>query len=361
MVDNSRLRFSVAERGDGFFQHVWLDEDGNGQFWPEEMIVNSAQGGHLFLEVIRTRGSGHSPGHRSGVQGTVACYGARAHSVDVRKRKGREAVVVRGAYEDPAASPYTLELEAVPDESAIRVRHRLDFQGRPGRDLVKAWGLRVPFRYRMGRDFKKRLVSYGCEAGAEEVLVEQTSWSEFGNQFNERIHAHALEAAARPAERSQGWAFALPCLPEDQIPWPYWTVSALVQERPALYRVWKATGRGVSSLPVRQGRRCGGWVDLSDERWGMAVGIAEMARRAPKALEVDAALDATRGEVTVYLHPRHVAPLDLRPTFQGQPAESRQKALGLSQTQTVVFYFHAGSARDAGVDAVVARLLAEGR
>ena len=71
------------------------------------------------------------------------------------------------------------------------MRHRLDFRGNPERDRVRAWGMRVPLRYRMGEAFKKRLVSYGVEDGIEAVLVEQTRWSEYAHGFIQSMHRNA--------------------------------------------------------------------------------------------------------------------------------------------------------------------------
>lgn len=345
MLDNGSVKFSVSRNGDGFFQHVWLDEDENGAYWPEEMIVHSAVRGHVFLDLVQPSGR------------TIRSQGV-AHNVDLRTRKSGDVVVVKGALDDPGASGYSLELQAVPGESAIRVTHSLDPRIDPKRYRVKAWGLRVPMRYRLGADYDRRLVSYACEHGVEEVLVEETRWSYYANWFIERNHA-ALRQGGATEETQTSWAtgFNEHHLPEDQLPWPYWTRSAVVQETPSSYRIWKATAKNVGSLPVYRGKTSCGWVDLYDGRWGMAVGIKDMVKQAPAALEVDAEIDDTRGEVTAYFHPRHVAPIDLRPTKKSQSSKDRLKETGLTKKRTVVFYFHKGSAEEAGVAKKVESLL----
>jgi hypothetical protein len=345
MLDNGSVKFSVSRNGDGFFQHVWLDEDGNGAYWPEEMIVHSAVRGHVFVDLVRQSGK------------TLRCQGT-ATSADIRSRKTGDAVVVKGTLGDPGKSGYTLEIEHVPGESAVRVTHALDLRIDPERDRVKAWGLRVPMRYRLGDEYDKRLVSYGCEHGAEEVLVEETRWSYYAHWFIERMHESLKKRNDTGlSQLSQATGFDEHHLPKDQIPWPYWTQSAVVQESPTSYRIWKATAKNVGSLPVYRGKTSSGWVDLYDGRWGMAVALKDMVKRAPAALEVDAEIDSTRGEVTVYFHPRHSAPIDLRPTRKGQSLKERLKETGLSAKRTVVYYFHKGSAEEAKVGEKMGALL----
>jgi hypothetical protein len=95
------------------------------------------------------------------------------------------------------------------------------------------------------------------------------------------------------------------------------------------------------AAPPARAERADGWLDITDDRRGVAVGIRHFIEEYPKELAIDESGQAQRVHL-VAAGRRH----ELRPQLRHAPgSEGRHRELGagLAKTSELVFYFHPAS------------------
>ncbi|MGD0089489.1 MAG: hypothetical protein ABSE73_06170 [Planctomycetota bacterium] len=86
-------------------------------------------------------------------------------------------------------------------------------------------------------------------------------------------------------------------LPEPEHNW--WRLFMVEQDSPLHFRAWRAESNSTAALTVQHGQQAAGWISEYDEQGGLLCAYRDLAKRAPKALCIDA---AAGGRARVLLH-----------------------------------------------------------
>ena len=244
----------------------------------------------------------------------------------------RATLVLRGRYlheklgrslpdRPDTPSRVDIRIHAFAGQSYLLLEHTFVYEGNPETDFLARCGLTLPLNLRA--DKGKRVT-----AAAGQHRVER--W----------MYANPLFAIDPPERANPGNAF------------PYWRSGGVVHDSYDHYKTYKLAEPTGGALTQDEGARAAGWIDISDQQWGCAMGIVGMAENYPAALEASNE-DAT---VTAWLYPPHVAPADLRRYTQlfgtGEAEPYPGKATGISKTHRLWVYFHAGRDDQALVEQV---------
>lgn len=209
--------------------------------------------------------------------------------------------------------PYTVRLYVYAGETSIRLAHTFIYDGYPEADRVESLGVRIPTQIETPRQF-----AYG--------------------------------GANRPVSRSYA----------DRSEWDLlWKEADLYQETADSYRFDKRVEPDKPPVKMESGDRTEGWVDLSTESAGLAIGIKDMWQNSPKALR----MKPEEGSVTAYLWPDRSGSLDLQRYSDSaygkiyecpaeaedmtMPAMPTMNAHGISKTHDILVQFHDGHVDDA--------------
>ena len=307
-VTTGPLRFAVRPGRHLFLDRVWLDE--RGRFGDRSEMVRGAGGRRSFLDYLHACEDRDVEGFC--VAGETDRSLVRVDRVTVEEAGPlRVVVAVSGVYQHRhlPESPAIVRIHAYAGKSFVKVFHTFTYTGSPKQDYLQAMGLGLPVGLKAART-----VTVGGENRARTVDGDQ---------------------------------------------------AGVLQESFLHYRV-RAQDAGLAERIVEEGERAGGWVDLSDGVRGLAVASRYVWQEYPQELRVD----RKTGEVTAYLWPPSVGPLDLRRyadqmflflgettayrEFGNQDVPVRAQATGLSKTHELLFYFHAGDAGEAKVAEVAA-------
>jgi len=195
-------------------------------------------------------------------------------------------------------TPVTLRLHLYADSSLVRVQHTFMFAGDVNHDFLRQLGVRLPLPESQGRTVRTAVDGGICQLPrADEVGV--------------------------------------------------------LQENPDSCLVWHATGE--KSGITAPGRVAEGWLDVSGDRWGVALGLRRMRGMFPQEIHVEG-----DGVWTHFYSPR-VAPMDVRRyAFKYGPGESTSTgfgtAFGALRTHEACWRFHGAEDREAAVAEVKAML-----
>jgi len=302
-VNTGPLKFTVTGSG---IQQVWLDLNGNGNFEASEKIQSSS------LLVVT---AGSSPTASGGGRPFVAQGTSGRVTVE---ESGPLVAIIKCEGKHAGRFPYVLRIRAYAGLSTVKVFHTLIIDGNPEREFVTSCGMKFGLALQGGKTF-------GVGGG----ISRKDQW---GGLALDRAAASSYGPARGPVVVHQS-------------NWNRYTISG--------------AGRG--------GTHHQGWIDLSDSRGGLTAGVRNFWRLYGKALKVD----PTQGSVSVCLWPPMGKPLDLRrhsdimnekpksgKVKRGKPhpgaEESVGTALGIARTHEIVLYYHKGSARTAGSEAVAA-------
>jgi len=253
---------------------------------------------------------------RSGpIHCTIVLRGRYLHERLGRSFPGRGAIPSR----------VDIRIHAFAGQSYIILEHTFVYEGNPESDFLAACGLRIPLN--LTGEKGKRITAVGGEWRTER-------W----------MYANPLFATDPPETPNPDGAF------------PYWRAGGVVQDSYDHYKTWKVCEPTGGPLVVDEARRCAGWIDITDEKWGCAVGIVDMAENYPASLEASNE-DAT---VTAWLYPPQAHPADLRRYTQifgtGEAEPYPGKATGISKTHQLWVYFHAGRDEEARTNQIAASL-----
>ncbi|MDD5512802.1 MAG: hypothetical protein PHD09_03455 [Candidatus Omnitrophica bacterium] len=110
-----------------------------------------------------------------------------------------------------------------------------------------------------------------------------------------------------------------------------------------------------SGNSIQTGEKLEGWLDISDSRMGMALGVKSLWQQFPKGFSLDKANNLLK----LGLWPKEAPELDLKTTGAalGPDAVARGSAFGLGKTHELVFYFHGGEYKDSAVKSTMTGML----
>jgi hypothetical protein len=184
------------------------------------------------------------------------------------------------------------KLDVSPGPMKFEVTATLNYTGKPDA-LVGSLGIRVPFKF--GANARRVKLT----AGNDSRPRPETWWVDQNDQW------HVYWMLSDQSER-----------------WPLWRIGGIWQDSPEHYVIWKSNRADTSPLVVDRGKKCPGWIDVSDTDHGVTVLWEEMSSRAPTAVTVD--------------HPSNAIDILFHPPMSGARAA---KDAGLVPGKPLVFKF----------------------
>jgi len=321
-VDTGPLRFTIRKDGSGFLDEVWLEG---------EPIVRPGSDRRNVYDLLHLDSPADYPAMGWPRGGTPDPSRLEVTSIEVEEAGPLRAVIcLRGRHRhrllgstfpterwENRGSEHTLRIYAYSGETFLRVFHTFVYEGEEDHDFVQEVSLSLPLE--LSANKKVRATRVGCDWKVEEWL------------YAEPHHAQDPPSVPNPAGE-----------------WPFWRLGGVLQSESSYYKVWKATGEDNAPLVMVEGRRAPGWMDLSDDRWGVTFGVRDFWQLAPK--ELVASNDT--GRITIGLYPGRVPPLDLRrycDLFGTGEDESHGlgRPQGISKTHECYLFFHRGRGEDA--------------
>jgi len=321
-LDTGVIRLTVRRDGSGCIDELAFDRNGNGRYEATEAVIGPAGESEqrYFLDFLhrprdehyRTWGN-HMPG---GVVGRS--------TVQITELKLEEAgplravILIRGKHKVPklaariadqiryeGESDFTVRIHAFRASGELRVQAHFVLDGVPDDDFVRAWGVRLP----VGRGMK-----FTTPAGG-------------------------------PGEMGDGMARLSP---NGATPF-----AALTQTSADAFKVWASDADRAAQNLVAGGKRSAGWVDFSNDEWGVTVGTRWFWRRWPNAIHYDGA----KGELAAMFWPPEMGVMDVRryaryewgvgETGAGDmdlTALAPVAAKGIANTKEIRLVFHRGAA-----------------
>jgi len=355
-ITTGPMRFAVRLDGDGYLGRVWLDGDRDGKFENFEVVSNPRAHPALYLRYVRTGTAADYPPGMWRINGPEIPLWGHADSIWVTEGEGEVTVHAQGRFGYDDSWPYRLELRAREGDTAVHAAFKFVYRGNPGTDFITALGVATGFDYAGRESFVLRRYAFGGEDRVRQTIVNEARWCDVAESHRRQTPARWFGSASKEL-RSRIYEYGLSLkLEEWDVPMPEWNLASMIQFTPGYYKIWKAIKEDVGCLPVHFGRRCQGWVDVSDKTRGMAVIMRRMAESAPKALSVNTGDWDSGGVVLLELWPDQVPPLDLRPaggddfSLDAPGVRERLHDSGIQATYEWLVYFHSGDYREGGVE-----------
>lgn len=342
-VNTGPLSFTIQKKGNGFIDAVYLDSNENGTFEENELIGTSPEKNRgTFLDLLDDSGIDYS---KAFVERVLRGKGSGPmHSV----------FRIDGTYiysrEDNNISPFTIWLHTYAGKSYIKVLHTLTYTG-------------VPDKHK-----QEKGQHYSILTENEAVLSEDTAEDLGWTQPNDQIAGSGIQLKYHLDENIQV------SIPLNEGDWindnAYTTLNkfslnskipiTLLQKGPkkkkaqslrSLYMnepdnkkedssgndlVFKATvSKGSENLAISE--RAKGWMNISDGKRGVAIGIKNFLKEYPKGIEIDPVLEVLTGSIW----PKANGPM----SFERQSTEADGGMLGnfaqgITKTTEFIYYFH---------------------
>lgn len=330
-VSTGPLRFTISRRGSGFLDKVELDTDRNG-FDDADLIAEADPSRGTFLDLLDDAGLDPS---RAVITHTVKEKGSGPLHAIIR---------VEGEYrytrEDNNPSPFVMRIHAYAGKSYIRVLHSIVYTGEPDKHT------KVEGEYAALATQNKKIIN-------QEELKDAAGWTE----ANDQIAAAGFSLDYKLAKEKQFKAgyfdgpWAQPGIEQGfETTLSSTEDVSFLQTGPNLTRVppldsstpTELIGGFKSTLSVGnkeqlQKERVPGWVSLSDEKWGIGIGIRNFFKEYPKEI----AIEGESGRLYSYIWSPNVAPLGF-PRADGDFDSGliANFAQGLAKTTEKVFHFY---------------------
>lgn len=332
-VTTGPLRFVVQQGTTGFLRSVALDLAGDG-FDEQDVIAVGPAGRGSFLDLLDDAG--------------VDPSSAEIHQTFIERGSGPLHAVLRveGEYRykraDNLPAPFVIRIHAYAGRPYVRVLHTFVYTG-------------VPDKHRPLKG------DYAHLATSADNVLEPDPSDEGWAQANDRIQAAGLaldlQLAAnrrtlagwregrwwesgrpsvwtRPAAQGEVSLVQTGPKPDRMPPVPESTPTARQDGFAAELRAGGATSRA---------ERAEGWLDIADDRRGVALGMRHFLEEYPKELRLDGSGLATAFTWSPAAGPMQFARSSSTPGSEGAIENWAQ---GLAKTSELIFYFHPASAAD---------------
>ena len=345
-VTTGPMRFVVQQGETGFLKSVALDLESNG-FDPDDIIAEGAAGRGSFVDLLDDAGLDAS---KAAIRQTFIERGSGPlHAV---LRIEGEYRYTRG---DNNPAPFTMRIHAYAGKPYLRVLHTFVYTG-------------VPDKHRPVEG------DYAHLATQTEKIVQPDAGDSGWSQPNDRIAGAGLRLDLkldRNRTATAGWRDGQWWSPgpermrkrevagdasisllqtgprPDRIPPVPESSSA---ERQSGFAAELKVGRVVD-----RAERADGWLDVSDSRRGVAIGMRHFIEEYPKELAVDGA-----GQVQAFTwSPRAGAMSFARSSAApGSEGAIENWAQGIAKTSELIFLFHGAKAADAEIARTVRYVIA---
>ncbi|MCH7676113.1 hypothetical protein IH879_14335 [candidate division KSB1 bacterium] len=336
-ISTGPLRFRINKKGNGFLDKVELDLAGDG-FDENDIIAEGPEGRGSFLDILDDIGLDKSK--------------AVIKRNWIEKGSGPLHMIIRaeGEYQysrdDNNPSPFVLRVHAYAGKSYVRVLHTLTYTGEPDKHK--------PF------EGEHALIATGSENIIdEETLVGDPGWT----QPNDRIAAAGLSLDYKLSgelnyltsyRKGEWWQ------PGDRQFFETLVASqkelSIIQSGPKPTRMPPVPNStpeeridgffariASDSETLVESSKADGWIDISDQRWGISVGMRRFFEEYPKEISLDIAAK----EVTAFSWSPDAEPMSFaRLSSELDGGMVSNFAQGLTKTTELVYNFHkAGESR----------------
>jgi hypothetical protein len=288
--------------GSGFLDEVWLDSNGDGTYDDAERIVGSEAGRRRnFMDLARV-----------------------ADEADLKPNE-----FVAASFEQELSEADIVDI-VVERQGPISVD--LCVKGRYHHEKLSVG---LPKRENLGSEFWVRITAY---AGKPYLRIKHTYVFE-GNPDLE--HVQALGLALTP-QLDRAATLTLGNVETTA------SRAGILQDTPHSYSTWQCDRPGRPQTVRVQGRAAPGWIDLSDGRRGVTIGMRHMREMHAKELACE------DGTLVAHVWPKRTRLLDTRRYARqfgtGESASFGQgKAIGVSRTTEMFVCFHPGNGEPAAV------------
>lgn len=329
-VTTGPLRFVVKQGEGGFLDTVRLDSEGDG-FQDGDLIAGTPGARGSFLDILDDAGLDRSK--------------AVVKQTFIEKGSGRLHTILRveGEYhygrEDNNTAPFVTRIHAYAGKPYLRVLHSFVYTG-------------VPDKHRQVKGEHAHVATQ-----AESIITPDESDGGWAIP-DDRIAAAGLGLSlkldgsrrARGSVREGRWWEAGPSRATERAVFPNTTLR-LVQNGPDPLRmpplkssddqerIGGFTGEFLAGADVvEKAERLEGWLDISDSRRGVALGLRHFIEEYPKELGYDPSTSALEA---FSWSPRAVPKSFARASSKiGQEGAIENWAQGLAKTSEMVLYFH---------------------
>lgn len=337
-VTTGPMRFVVQQGETGFLKSVALDLDRNG-FDEQDIVATGPAARGSFVDLLDDAG--------------IDASKARITQTFIERGSGPLHAVLRveGEYRysraDNNPAPFVIRIHAYAGRPFVRVLHTFVFTGVPDKHRP------VPGDYAHLATQPDQLIA--ADPG-------DTGWSD----PNDRIGAAGLllDVSLEPSRRAtigwldgEWWAPGSPATRTRTL--RAGDALSLVQTGPRPDRVppvpesspTERLSGFVAELqggpaPGERAERAEGWIDISDARRGVTVGIRHFLEEFPKELAVDAS-----GQVQAFTWSPRAGPMSFARSSDAPGSEGAIEnwAQGIAKTSELVFLFHGATAREAEI------------
>jgi hypothetical protein len=341
-VDTGVLRFTIERGGSGFFDQVELDTERDG-YDADDVIATGTKGRSSFLDLIDEVGVDRS---HAVITKTVKELGSGPlHSI----------IRIEGEYsydrEDNNAAPFITRIHSYAGKSYLKVQHTITYTG-------------VPDKHKKTEGEYEAIATKDGKIKDESKLKDDKGWT----QPNDRIESTGLSLKYKLSDEAtyttayydgKWWETDVeePSLSEHKL--SAGEKTSLLQTGPKPNRVPPVPNStseerldAVYTASLKLGseelfsaERAPGWVDISDEKWGISIGIRNFFKEYPKDITIDP-VDTT---ARAYVWSPHVEPMAfVRKDGKEDSGMIANFAQGLTKTTELVYNFHANRERKTG-------------
>ncbi|HLR31028.1 MAG TPA: hypothetical protein VK074_00970 [Fodinibius sp.] len=333
-VDTGVLRFTIKRGGSGFFDKVELDTERDG-FDSDDVIATGTEGRSSFLDLVDDAGVDRS---HAVIPKTVKELGSGPlHSI----------IRIEGEYryerEDNNPAPFITRIHTYAGKSYVKVQHTITYTGNPDKHQ------KVEGEY-------KELATKDGKIKDEEKMRGDKGWT----QPDDRIGATGLSLKYKLSDNvilttayynGNWWQTDDADLTFSKQEISAGEKTSLLQRGPKPSRVppvpnSTATKRlkegytaslKMGSEEIFSEERAPGWIDISDDQWGISIGIRNFFKEYPKDITVTPS-DTT---AVAYIWSPEVEPMAfVRKDGQEDSGMIANFAQGLTKTTELVYYFH---------------------
>jgi hypothetical protein len=333
-VNTGPLSFNLNIKGSGFLDKVHLDLNNDGEFSSDEIISSSPENKRgTFLDILDDSGIDMSK--------------ATIHQVFREKGSGPLHVIFRveGTYfynnKDNNPSPFIIRIHAYAGKSYIKVLHTLTYTGIPDKHKIEEGE------------------HYNISTQNEKILSEDTANDLGWTQPNDQISGCGLTLVYHLDKDQQILTpiYDKGTLKETsnkhmvKLDVPISEKINLIQTGPKQNTptefstpTIKANGfvaKVISgSSEIEKAEKAKGWIDISDDSKGIAIGIKNFVEEYPKGLQID----SKKGTLTGYIWPADTDPMSFeRKHTKKDGGMLGNFAQGVTKTTEFIYYFHTKS------------------
>ncbi len=338
-VNTGPLQFKIRKGEGGFLDLVQLDLEGDGfQYGEPDTIAVNPAGRGSFLDLLDD----------AGIDASTAVV---TRTVRERGSGPLHAIIrVEGHYtyerEDNVDSPFVIRIHVYAGRSFIKVYHTMTYTGTPDQH--------EPVEGQHG----------DIATGLGPILPEEREGDEGWTQPNDQIGAMGLgflyrlegELNYQTGYRTGKWwgngqsqTYSAKVMETEEVS-VFQTGPETSRTPPVMTSSSEERLEGFmaqiksNAMLQKEVERAEGWADISDNRWGICVGIRNFVEEYPKEIVANFHGD----QLLAYLWSPNATPMSFaRPHDKRDSGMTDNFATGLTKTSELVYYFHTASTNTA--------------